>query len=302
MIIWADGEVTQLRASWPGAVELTVARRDQADTEVRALVYTDLMPAPAVGDRVLLNVAALDRGLGTGGYALVIAVLDPEGRVTAQPPQPAGHLVKARYMPLQAMVAGADEQGSPHHEVLADADSLDGLPVLVADLHSALAPALLAVAHDRPGARVVYVMTDQGALPIAFSRSVAELRAAGLLAGTVTVGQSFGGDLEAVTVHSGLLAAKLALGRGPGDPDPGSGQSGHRHPMGVLRGGGRRGGQRRGRPARAAGRRAADLRRRSPAAAPRGLPSQPDRVRPGGPVPLRHRRARLRAVCRNWPG
>ena len=46
MIIWADGEVTQLRASWPGAVELTVARRDQADTEVRALVYTDLMAAP----------------------------------------------------------------------------------------------------------------------------------------------------------------------------------------------------------------------------------------------------------------
>ena len=140
MIIWADGEVTAVRASWPGAVELTVARRDQADTEVRALVYTDLMAAPAVGDRVLLNVAALDRGLGTGGYALVIAVLDPTGRVTAQPPQPAGHLVKARYMPLQAMVAGADEQGSPHHEVLADADSLDGLPVLVADLHSALAP------------------------------------------------------------------------------------------------------------------------------------------------------------------
>ena len=80
------------------------------------------------------------------------------------------------------MVAGADEQGSPHHELLADADSLDGMPVLVADLHSALAPALLAVAHDRPGTRVVYVMTDQGALPLAFSRSVAELRDAGLLA------------------------------------------------------------------------------------------------------------------------
>ncbi len=224
MIIWADGQVTQVRASWPGAVELTVARRDQADTEVRALVYTDLMATPAVDDRVLLNVAALDRGLGTGGYALVIAVLDPEGRVSAQPPQPAGHLVKARYMPLQAMVAGADEQGSPHHDVLADADSLEGLPVLVADLHSALAPALLAVASDRPGTRVGYVMTDQGALPLAFSRSVAELRAAGLLAGTVTVGQSFGGDLEAVTVHSGLLAAKLALGadlvvvtQGPGN-------------------------------------------------------------------------------------
>jgi Protein of unknown function (DUF3866) len=227
MIIWADGEVTALRASWPGAVELSVRRDDQAaDTAAvtRALAYTALMATPEVGDRVLLNVAAIDRGLGTGGYALVIAVLDRNGRVTAQPPQPTGHLVKARYLPLQAMVAGADEQGSEHHDLLREADSIDGMPVIVADLHSALAPILLAIHHDRPELRVIYVMTDQGALPLAFSRSVAELRSAGLLAGTVTVGQAFGGDLEAVSVHSGLLAARLALGadisvvsQGPGN-------------------------------------------------------------------------------------
>jgi hypothetical protein len=194
-------------------VELTVARRDTGAVpfEVPALAYTDLMAVPAVGDRVLLNVAALERGLGTGGYALVIAVLDAEGRVTAQPPQPSGHLVKARYLPLQAMVAGADEQGSAFHDLLADADSIDAMPVVVADLHSALAPILLAIEYDRPGTRVVDVMSDQGALPLAFSRSVADLRAGGLLAGTVTVGQAFGGDLEAVTLHSGLLAARLAL-------------------------------------------------------------------------------------------
>ena len=227
MIIWADGEVTAVRASWPGAVEISVRRNDRdagAPAETRALAYTALMATPEVGDRVLLNVAALDRGLGTGGYALVIAVLDPNGRVTAQPPQPAGHLVKARYLPLQAMVAGADEQGSEHHDLLREADSIDGMPVVVADLHSALSPILLAIHHDRPGTRVVYVMTDQGALPLAFSRSVAELRSSGLLTGTVTVGQAFGGDLEAVSVHSGLLAARLALGadiavvtQGPGN-------------------------------------------------------------------------------------
>ena len=44
------------------------------------------------------------------------------------------------------------------------------------------------------------------------------------LAGVVTVGQSFGGDLEAVTVHTGLLAARHVLGadlaivtQGPGN-------------------------------------------------------------------------------------
>ena len=61
MIIWADGTVTGLRGQWRGAVELTVARRDTgaASSEVPALAYTDLMAVPAVGDRVLLNVAAI---------------------------------------------------------------------------------------------------------------------------------------------------------------------------------------------------------------------------------------------------
>ena len=59
MIIWADGTVTSVRAQWKGAVELAVARRNGNETtEVLALAYTDLMAAPAIGDRVLLNVAA----------------------------------------------------------------------------------------------------------------------------------------------------------------------------------------------------------------------------------------------------
>lgn len=210
MIVWAEGVVTDIVGGWRGAVEVLAERSDTKET-CRALAYTDLTAAPRLGDRLLLNVSALDRGLGTGGYALVAAVLDARGRLAGQPPVPAGHLVKARYLPLQAMVAGADEQGSPFHEVLADADDLDGLPVVIADLHSALPAILAALRLDRPGVRVVYLMSDHGALPLAFSRTVAELVEAGWLAATVTVGQAFGGDLEAVNVHSGLLAARLAL-------------------------------------------------------------------------------------------
>jgi hypothetical protein len=83
------------------------------------------------------------------------------------------------------------------------------MPVVVADLHSSLPAIVAGVLADRPGARIVYVMTDGGALPIWFSRTVAAL--APVLTGTVTVGQAFGGDLEAVTVHSGLLAAARVL-------------------------------------------------------------------------------------------
>jgi hypothetical protein len=67
-------------------------------------------------------------------------------------------------------------------------------------------------------------MSDGGALPAWFSRTIAGLRESGWLAATVTTGQSFGGDLEAVTVHSGLLAARHAVGadvailtQGPGN-------------------------------------------------------------------------------------
>jgi hypothetical protein len=54
-------------------------------------------------------------------------------------------------------------------------------------------------------------MLDGGALPVWFSRTVAALTDLEWLAGTVTVGQAFGGDLEAVTLHSGLLAARHVL-------------------------------------------------------------------------------------------
>jgi hypothetical protein len=237
MITWRNGTVSGTRREWPGAVELDVSV-DGASAEgeqVRALAYPALTGRPRPGDRVLVNTTALDLGLGTGGYALVVALPD------RLPPDPelAGHLIKARYSPLQACVLGADEQGSPHHDVLRDADDIGGMPVVVADLHSAL-PAVLAgiFAAERSGddpppaagqlrlaePRVVYVMQDGGALPAWFSRTCAVLREAGWLAATVTTGQSFGGDLETVTVHTGLLAARHVLGadiaviaQGPGN-------------------------------------------------------------------------------------
>ncbi len=197
--------MTTLRAQRPGAVELEVELPD--GTQVRALAYPSLVGDPQPGDVVLLNVNALVGGLGTGGYALVVALperLPPDA-------EPAGHLVKARYTPLQVMVAGADEPGGEHHPLLAEADDLGGMPVVVADLHSALAPIAVAVHLDRPGTRIGYVMTDGAALPAGFSRSLDELRRAGLLIGTVTTGQTFGGDLECVSVYTGLLAARLVL-------------------------------------------------------------------------------------------
>ena len=198
--------VSSLGSSWPGAVELTVDV--DGDGESRALAYDQVVGRPEVGDRVLLNTTALSMSLGTGGYAMVVALPD---RLPADPPPGPGHLVKARYTPLQTTVLGIDEQDSPAHEALREADDLDGMPVVVADLHSALPAVIGGVRTSAAEARVAYVMTDGGALPLWFSRSVAALREADWLAGVVTVGQAFGGDAEAVTLYSGLLAARHVL-------------------------------------------------------------------------------------------
>ncbi|MFI9594823.1 DUF3866 family protein [Nonomuraea sp. NPDC052265] len=204
MIRWRKGEVVRIRREWPGAVELDVA---VPEGECRALAYPPLVGRPEPGDEVLLNTTALAMGLGTGGYAMVVAV---PNRLPQDPRGP-GHLVKARYTPLQATVLGADEQDSEFHDVLSEADDLAGMPVIVADLHSALAPILAGLYDGDPGLRVAYVMQDGGALPAWFSMSAARLREVGWLAGVVTTGQAFGGDVETVTVHTGLLAARHVL-------------------------------------------------------------------------------------------
>lgn len=201
--------MTGLRRQWPGAMELDVDLPD--GTTMRALAYPELVGRPEPGDRVLLNAGALLMGLGTGGYALVVALPD---RLPPDPPRAAGtrdagHLVKARYTPLQPILLGVDEDTSPHRGLLAEADDLAGLPAVTADLHSALPAILAGIRADAPHCRVAYLLTDGGALPAWFSRTLAGLRDE--LAGTVTVGQAFGGDLEATNVHTGLLAARHVL-------------------------------------------------------------------------------------------
>lgn len=194
--------------SWPGAVELEVALESPLGDRraIRALAYPALVGTAQPGDRVLLNTTALSLGLGTGGHALVVALPD---RLPPDVPDGPGHLVKARYTPLQATVLGVDEQDSPHHATIAEATGIDAMPVVVADLHSALPAVLAGIRADCPDLRVAYVLTDGGALPMWYSRTVDALR--GQLCGTVSTGQSFGGDLEAVTVHTGLLAARHVL-------------------------------------------------------------------------------------------
>jgi hypothetical protein len=175
----------------------------RVDTDAgRAYALTELTGPVAVGDRVVLNTTAVELGLGTGGWHVVHWNLAQD----AWSAPGGGHILKLRYTSLQADV-GATEEGHPDLPT-----DLGALPVVACGVHSQLPCVAAALLHARPGARVVYVMTDGAALPLALSDLVATMVDGGLLAATITAGHAFGGDLEAVGVHSALALARHAAG------------------------------------------------------------------------------------------
>ena len=190
-----------------------------ATTLGRAFVLTELTGPVDAGDEVVLNTTAVDLGLGTGGWHVVHWNLSR--REWAEPGP--GHIMKLRYTSLQRDTGAGEESAELP-------DGLGGTPVVACTVHSQVACVATAIAETRPGTRVAYVMTDGAALPIAVSDLVAALTDRGLLAGTITAGHAFGGDLEAVTVPSALLLGRAALaadaivvGMGPGVVGTGTG-------------------------------------------------------------------------------
>jgi hypothetical protein len=169
-------------------------------TAGRAFALTDQIGTVAVGDRVVLNTTAVGLGLGTGGWHVVHWNLSRE-RLDLPGP---GHIMKVRYTSLQSDT-GAAEEG---HDVPTD---LAGTPVVVGTLHSQVPLVATAYLRHQPDARVVYVMTDGAALPLALSELVVGMRRTGLVHATVTAGHAFGGDLEAVSVPSALSLAVHVL-------------------------------------------------------------------------------------------
>lgn len=210
------GVVVRVDRARPGAQELTVK---VAGEERRAINYPQLLGEVEFGEQVLLNTTAVRAGLGTGGYHFVMKRAGRE-----KPEETVGHVVKLRYTPLQFRCRTVEEQGSPYREAVTSVEDLGLAAVVIAGLHSQVAPAAAAIKALAPEARVAYVMPDTAALPISFSTLVHQLKEAGLLDATITVGQAFGGDYEAVNLYTGLLAARAVAGadvvivaQGPGN-------------------------------------------------------------------------------------
>lgn len=203
---FVTGAVTEILSERPGLQRL--------ETEAgRAYALTELIGPVSVGDRVVLNTTAVDLGLGTGGWHVVHWNLNRDE--WSQPG--AGHIMKLRYTSLQ-LDAGAAEESHPDLP-----DQLDGVPVVACSLHSQVAVVAAVARAARPEARIVYVMTDGAALPLALSDLAHELRERSILDAIITADHAFGGDLEAVSVPSALILARqlshadlVIVGMGPG--------------------------------------------------------------------------------------
>lgn len=194
-------------------------RRTALEVEVRgerrpAVAYGRMTGPVVVGDDVVVNVAARDLGLGSGGFDIVHVNLsrglDGEGELGA-------HVMKLNYSSLQHAVEPIEAQAP------ALDGRLGGQAVAVIALHGQLAAVAWAASRAAPDARIGYVQTAGGSLQGQQSRVVCRLLESGLLAGHVTAAPTFDGEEEAITVGGGLHAGLTALGWHAAIAGPGPG-------------------------------------------------------------------------------
>src|ERR1700757_1299706 len=112
-----------------------------------------------VGDEVIVNVQALDLGLGSGGFDIVHVNLT-RGLADEYPAQPEDpthpRVMKLNYTSLQHAVQPVEQE---------TIDLPIERPVAVLGLHGQLAPVAWAFAQQHPQARLGFVQTPGGALP-----------------------------------------------------------------------------------------------------------------------------------------
>jgi uncharacterized protein DUF3866 len=192
MVTLRRGTVTEILERHDGLVRLEVDGRP-------CVAYPALTGPVARGDDVVVNVQALDLELGSGGFDVLYANLT---RGLGLPADEGAHVMKLPYTPLQHAVVHAGEgagEGAP--------ETLAGLPVVCCSLHSQVAPVCAGLGSDLA---VGYVQLPGGALPVALSDAVRELRARSYLDTTIAVGPCFGGDIACVSAASALLACAAA--------------------------------------------------------------------------------------------
>jgi Protein of unknown function (DUF3866) len=203
---------------------LVVESSDAPGARRPAIADVGLVGRAEVGDELIVNVQALDLGLGSGGFDVVHVNLT---RGLSGSGASGANVMKLNYTSLQHTVVPVEERtaaqddasAGPEQRAAGDPQGATGAlglplerPVGVLALHGQLAAVAWAFAAAAPDARLGYIQTEGGALPGGHSRTVRELRERGLLAGHLTAGAAFGGEGEAITTAGALHHGLRALG------------------------------------------------------------------------------------------
>jgi Protein of unknown function (DUF3866) len=211
MLCLRRGTVVQVERVAAGVRGVEYLVVDVAGDNRAAYADIGLTGGCVAGDDVLVNVEAVDLGLGSGGSDVVVANLT---RGLSAEADKSRHVMKLNYSPLQHGVDPVE----PVELALPLAK-----PVAVLQLHGQLAPAVWAAARGREGLKIGYVQTAGGALTGAYSSTVVELRERGLLCDHLTAAPAYGGEGEAMTtagaLHAGLTERGwdcAIAGPGPG--------------------------------------------------------------------------------------
>jgi hypothetical protein len=208
-------------SSTDGAEQQLVVELDGApDARRAAIADVGLVGSAQQGDELIVNVEALELGLGSGGFDIVHVNLT---RGLAAMAAPEANVMKLNYTSLQHTVSPVEDERLqlPLER-----------PVAVLALHGQLAAVAWAFAQSTPGRQLGYVQTAGGALPGGHSRTVRELRERGLLAGHLSAGAAFGGEGEAITTAGALHHGLRALGWDAAICGPGPGIVGSSSPLG----------------------------------------------------------------------
>jgi hypothetical protein len=185
-----------------------------------AIADVGIVGAAEIGDELIVNVQALDLGLGSGGFDIVHVNLT---RGLGVADRSDANVMKLNFTSLQHTVTPVEDE-----RLCLPVER----PAAVLALHGQLAALAWAFARAAPWAKLGFVQTEGGALPGGRSQTVRELRERGLLAGHLTAGAAFGGEGEAITLAGAVHHGLQTLGWDAAVCGPGPGIVGSSSPLG----------------------------------------------------------------------
>ncbi|MFV8829410.1 DUF3866 family protein [Alkalihalobacterium sp. APHAB7] len=173
----------------------------------RAILYRTFFPKVQEHQEVVVNVTATELKLGTGGWDIVKAIPQAHSHKELTTD---GHIMKVRYMPNQHSVLAVEAQESEEHSLFHTSFSLNERPVLLAELHSMLPLVYGLIKSFSASMKLTVIISDEAALPLKISEHLRILSKEEQFH-SITVGQAFGGEFEAVNLITAIQYADQKL-------------------------------------------------------------------------------------------